>query len=481
MPKYIRKPMFIKTRDVNGNYVTLNMTTGRTKIDQSTKQHTSINKPQRKQNIKRTIKSGEKVFTDWRTGKKTVFTPRYAEVKSDNRSEFQKQEDQKVADILHQKYEQEKTTQEGLKNLEAIGKVVSPSTYLGPLANKTVKSIQGDKQDQRSIGQQILSGEGTGSASGNLLLDFAGPYLFSKLPKIVNSINRFLLPKPNLYYSNNTLQLNPNDLFKSELDWSPQSWFSKRADKKWTKQDEDALASHLKEYFDIERKSKQNGTWLKNEDGSTWVGDPRSWVQMQSNLFKKNYNNEVLTHGENAINDFFGDFYDDGVGAGIGDKVLWTSTNKQLGKTYGNDVFSLAASKNAKTTVVANAEGRPWLSVIPGKDTDSLVYPNLTNDNIVRINNVVDAGPNIKWNEIKDFRQNETVPEYLSRKYTGDDVVIGEDVSRKSIIGNNGDFNPIDKNIYRALAPFIIGSGAYGVSDYNSGKDARIKKPRRKH
>ena len=274
---------------------------------------------------------------------------------------------------------------------------------------------------------------------------------------------------------------NPFRTFKSELDWSPKSWFQKRADKKWTKQDEDALISHLQEYLDIEKKSKQNGTWLKNKDGSTFDGDPRSWVQMQSDSFKKNYNDEILTHGEDAINDFFGDFYGDGVGAGIGDKVLWTSTNKLLGKTYGNDVFSLAALKNAKTNVVADAEGRPWLNVVQGKDTNNLVYPNLTNDNIVRINNVVDAGPNIKWSEIKDFRKNETVPEYLSRKYTGDDVVIGQDVSRKSIVGNNGDFNPIDKNIYRSLIPLIGTYGLYDINkyNYNSGKDIRIKPSKR--
>ena len=274
---------------------------------------------------------------------------------------------------------------------------------------------------------------------------------------------------------------NPFRTFKSELDWSPKSWFQKRADKKWTKQDEDALISHLQEYLDIEKKAKQNGTWLKNKDGSTFDGDPRSWVQMQSDSFKKNYNDEILTHGEDAINDIFGDFYGDGVGAGIGDKVLWTSTNKLLGKTYGNDVFSLAALKNAKTNVVADAEGRPWLNVVQGKDTNNLVYPNLTNDNIVRINNVVDVGPNINWSEIKYFRKNETVPEYLSRKYTGDDVVIGQDVSRKSIVGNNGDFNPIDKNIYRALIPLISTYGLYDINkyNYNSGKDIRIKPSKR--
>lgn len=195
MPKRLNKPILVRTRDENGNYVTLNMTTGSRKINQQTKQSTSINKPRHKQNVKRTLKPGEQVFTNWRTGKKTVFTPRRAEVKSDNRSEYQKQEDQKTADILHQKYSQQKTTEEGLKNLEAIGKVISPSTYLGPLANKFVASIQGDKKDKRPIGEQILSGEGTGDTAGNLLLDFASPYVFSKLPNATKQAIKWMQNK----------------------------------------------------------------------------------------------------------------------------------------------------------------------------------------------------------------------------------------------------------------------------------------------
>lgn len=194
MSKRLKKVLF-KTRDENGNYVTIDMSTGLRKINVQTKQSTTINKPQRKQNVKRTLKPGEQVFTDWRTGKKTVFTPRRAEVKSDNRSEYQKQEDQKTADILHQKHEQEKTTQEGLRNLEAIGKVISPSTYIGPLANRAVASIQGDKQDRRSIGEQILSGEGTGDAAGNLLLDFASPYVFPKLPNATKQVIKLMQNK----------------------------------------------------------------------------------------------------------------------------------------------------------------------------------------------------------------------------------------------------------------------------------------------
>ena len=188
MPKSLNKPIFVRTRDENGNYITLNMSTGFRKTNYRTNQSTSINKPRRKQNVKRTLKPGEQVFTDWRTGKKTIFTPRRTEVKSDNRSEYQKQEDQKIADILHQKYSKQKITEEGLKNLEAIGKVISPSTYVGPLVNKIAALVQGNKQDRRSIGEQILSGEGTGDTAGNLLLDFASPYVFSKLPNATKQL-----------------------------------------------------------------------------------------------------------------------------------------------------------------------------------------------------------------------------------------------------------------------------------------------------
>ena len=93
MPKRLNKPILVRTRDENGNYIILNMSTGSRKTNYRTNQSTSINKPRRKQNVKRTLKPGEQVFTDWRTGKKTVFTPRRTEVKSDNRSEYQKQED----------------------------------------------------------------------------------------------------------------------------------------------------------------------------------------------------------------------------------------------------------------------------------------------------------------------------------------------------------------------------------------------------
>jgi hypothetical protein len=56
--------------------------------------------------------------------------------------------------------------------------------------------------------------------------------------------------------------------------------------KNWSKGGNISKA-HLNEYATIEQRAKQNGSWLKNADGSTFQGDPRTWVQMQSESFNK--------------------------------------------------------------------------------------------------------------------------------------------------------------------------------------------------
>jgi len=38
---------------------------------------------------------------------------------------------------------------------------------------------------------------------------------------------------------------------------------------------------------------------------------------------------------------------------------------------------------------------------------------------------------------------------------TADDIVIGKNVKRKSLLGNNGDFNSNISNIYKVLIPSI--------------------------
>ena len=100
-----------------------------------------------------------------------------------------------------------------------------------------------------------------------------------------------------------------NDV-KSELDWSPESWFKTRATGSYDAQDAAALASHVPEYREIEHVAKSNGTWLKMPDGSLWQGDPRTWVQMQSAAYKKYvkdspFANQIFSHTTDSKFDRF--------------------------------------------------------------------------------------------------------------------------------------------------------------------------------
>lgn len=51
---------------------------------------------------------------------------------------------------------------------------------------------------------------------------------------------------------------------------------------------------------------------------------------------------------------------------------------------------------------------------------------------------------------------------------TGDivnDVIIHEGFPRKSLLGNNGNFDLSNKNIYKCLTPFVLGGTGYGYSN----------------
>ena len=249
--------------------------------------------------------------------------------------------------------------------------------------------------------------------------------------------------------------------FTSELDWTPEGWFGKYRPKEYDATDIAALEAHIPEYHQIEQQAKANGTWLRKPDGSTWEGDPRGWVMSQSKNVRDNYRNEVLHHGEDTYFDDMSFYTDENgnnmTGDMLGDKVIWTSTNPKIAPTYGKDVYPFVIPKEAGIKTVADAQGRGWTEVLPGTTTDDLVYPNLAENSIVRIDNVVDPGPNISLTKVKDALPNETMIDYLKRKYIGDDLVLGQNVIRKSLYGNNGNFDLSNFNIFKGLIPVGVG------------------------
>ena len=296
---------------------------------------------------------------------------------------------------------------------------------------------------------------------------------------IDRKISDFKMPKT----TKSQKPINQTQGFKSELDWSPESWFGTRVGGQYDAEDVAALKSHLPEYLEIERKAKADGTWLKMDDGTTYQGDPRSWVQLMSNDGKK-LSRQRLFHGDS---DMFMDIDGkDVTPEKIGNTILWTNTNKHLPHTYGNHHYELAIPKGVANKTF-DAKGRNWndLTDISGykyKNTND-VFDDLSKDNnVVTINNVVDVGPDSRWtpgnNGIPNMLDREQLHDYYKRVFKGDDVALGKDVPRKSLLGNNGNFDLSNKNIYKSLFPLLIGTELL-QDNHNSGKDIYIKKANR--
>lgn len=250
--------------------------------------------------------------------------------------------------------------------------------------------------------------------------------------------------------------------FKSSLDWSPEGWFGTRTGNiGYNLEDVEALKSHIPEYLQIEQQAKANGTWLKMPDGSTWEGDPRSWVQLMSKDGSK-FQKRIMYHGDD--NFYLGIGGKDMTPEVLGSKTLWTSTNKHLPVTYGSNHYQLTIPKETPN-IVFDADGRFWNNLsAPSsykyRNTNDVSLDLLKDDNTVNINNVVDVGANPRWKPgekgIPSSLPTEKLYDYYDRVFKGDDIILGKNVPRKSLLGNNGNFDLLNKNIYKGLIPFVL-------------------------
>lgn len=267
------------------------------------------------------------------------------------------------------------------------------------------------------------------------------------------------------YKANETVKeavSNPN-VFASELDWSPENWFGTRTTGAFDAEDVAALRAHIPEYHAIEKAAKKNGTWLKMPDGSTWEGDPRSWVQLQSKDGQKLLQ-KPLYHGNSNI--YINTDGNDVTPSTLGKGVLWASSNKHLPLTYGNKHYTFAIPKGTPMVEI-NAGGKNWNNLkglnLGYKDTNDISWDLLNNDNTVRIKNVVDIGSDPRWrpgrNGLPQEVPNEEITHYIDRVFKGDDYILGEDVPRKSLLGNNGNFDFTKSNIYKGLIPIALPIG----------------------
>jgi len=261
--------------------------------------------------------------------------------------------------------------------------------------------------------------------------------------------------------------------FQSELDWSPKSWYEEAAGRRYkdgsptqyNDRDIKALESHVPEYIEIERKAKQDGTWLKMPDGSTWEGDPRSWVQYKSRAAQE-HNPEVFWTG---IHKEIDPNYNDRLWGLPADNQSTLAPARA--RTYTKDdsqVMPMFTTKyeNPESISTIDAKGANWRMIKDKgkiKDTDLIVDENSGGrKKVVKIKNVVDLGDHKVPADSKyyydNIGNNETIPQ--------DDIILHPGTLRKALIGNNGNFKH-RTNMYRGLIPLGIGYPFFDILNEN--------------
>ena len=244
----------------------------------------------------------------------------------------------------------QKQQEQDAKNLEkviAVAPYVIPGLGQAMWAGKAVDLAISGASDGKYKSWGDVVDQKTGS--GEFIGDLTNPgYYAGAFPKLigkgVQSIGKYALQKAEPYlmggksipmsgykYSN----------FKSEIDWK--NWVNDKSD---FKNNPDVI-KHL---YDIEKTSKNNGTWMKNGDGSNFNGTREQFVIQQSDNYKKTYPNEneityrgVLKNNKNISE------YGDNI-----DNTIFTA-NRELANRYGNrtddPLRPLIKSENDKTGV----------------------------------------------------------------------------------------------------------------------------------
>lgn len=215
---------------------------------------------------------------------------------------------------------------------------------------------------------------------------------------------------------------------------------------------------HLQEYARIEKESKLNNTWLKMPDGSYWKGDPRSWVQMQSEDFKKfmtDNNRSVLvfpntifvTRSPNKFDSFKSDY----IGTNF-DKHNYSGD-------YGSG-FYFHPQSSVKEGVFdhgVTAYGENIYNVVTNI-TNPYTPNNIADDQFSTFSSLFNTTKQPEW--MKKFDSLYSVPTNITTDLGSykPELVIKNPKSIKSIIGNNGNFSTKSSNIYKSIIPFIFGS-----------------------
>ena len=227
---------------------------------------------------------------------------------------------------------------------------------------------------------------------------------------------------------NNYIKLDKKETpFRSEINWG-----------KWNKE----IPSNkplMDEYLQIEKNTKQNGTWMNNSDGSAFDGTPEQFIQQNSENFKKAFPDPIKENGRiiqllhHSKNNF--DFFDEsknltGTGLALNGKGVYTIPKPFYDKRVAKNLKELMDDSSGKSVLIDYGDVRYDL------------YSNSNNITRHSHRNRINVTPETKYEDIFTV-----VSPYTNRL--------------KSAIGNNGMFDMTNPNIYKGIIPAI---GTYGLT-----------------
>ncbi len=250
--------------------------------------------------------------------------------------------------------------------------------------------------------------------------------------------------------------------FKSEIDWA-----------RWNK-DIPNNKPLMDEYRAIEHNTKQDGTWMKNPDGTPFDGNKEQFVQQQSENFKKAFgdtkvvdregNPLILHHGsERGIPNEFVPPKQRGVPG--------EHTDANMNYSYFHHDKDIAAEYAANFNPREN-----------NYENVASVYINSKNPLINR--NVSDPEKYIKNTDLSKYDAVSSRP--LGKEYDFDKldkfsipfeeseiaVPFGNNV--KSAIGNDGMFDMTNPDIYKSVLPLVGAAGAAAAAAGDEDLDASM-------
>lgn len=273
---------------------------------------------------------------------------------------------------------------------------------------------------------------------------------------------------------------------ESVLNWSWQDWFKDRINGaghiKPSDFDKQSLYRHIPEYRQIEVATKRDGTWLKMPDGSIFEGDPREWVMAQSKAAQGlNFNDyyklgsgqkpgytvyfESQRNAPTMIDEIKGNF------EGTPGRPAWL-TNFEHAKRFANDGRGIGYTYKIypqRDVIKANFD-------LQGLDWDRIPVDIVKKLNIPVSNGFISTNRIVSESPAQIIHLNNVAEGSGGIQNLVDDVIIKG--KRKSILGNNGNFDWNNEVIWRKWGGIIkaqhgILTPWYNLYNSNVGKRVR--------